>query len=311
MPDRMHMLDTGYPNFSGYEKTSEKVDAIQNYLFMLLEELRFLLRNLDLDNFNEQGIKDLAAAAANAMADKNPEFESVITNILYSNTVITNELYANYGEIADLTVWRLRTDYMRARNYLNGNTADINYIDIHDEQISFITASVATPLRTTQLVRDGLAFYWADEERSHMTCVEATAWPVMVYVYDELTKLSIRFETIQLTNGTTTYAPVITLGAGDENGRSKGYIYKRQNDLLIRYLTSSGEYTDISLNDFVDAKHRRLASCDIDPVEGTVDYTVEGDENTYHITFTISGDTVTYVWPDGHRCEVTIPEDTE
>ena len=308
MPDRMHMLDTGYPNFSGYEKTSEKVDAIQNYLFMLLEELRFLLRNLDLDNFNEQGIKDLAEAAAKALTDfdKNPQFESVVTNILYSNTVITNELYANYGEIADLTVWRLRTDYMRARNYLNGVTADINYIDIHDEEISFITASVASPLRTTQLVRDGLYFYWADEEKTRMTCVEETAWPVQVYVYDELTKLSIKFQTIQLTNGTTTYTPVITLGAGDENGRSKGYIYKRQNDLLLRYLTSAGESTDISLNDYVDAKHRRLASCNIDTTEGTVEYTLEGDETVYGLEFAVDGDTVTYTWPDGFECEVTV-----
>ena len=308
MPDRMHMLDTGYPNFSGYEKTSEKVDAIQNYLFMLLEELRFLLRNLDLDNFNEQGIKDLANAAAEALTkmDKNPEFESVVTNILYSNTVITNELYANYGEIADLTVWRLRTDYQRAWNYLNGTTADINYIDIHDEEIDFITASVASPLRTAQLVRDGLKFYWADETKTRMTCVEETAWPVKVYIYDELTKLSIKFQTITLTNGTTTYAPVITLGAGDENGRSKGFIYKRQNDLLLRYLTSAGENTDISLGDFVDAKHRRLKSCSIDKTNGLVFYKVEGDNTQYSITFSVVGSTVTYTWPDGHTCEVSI-----
>lgn len=308
MPDRMHMLDTGYPNFSGYEKTSEKVDAIQNYLFMLLEELRFLLRNLDLDNFNEQGIKDLAAEAAKALTDfdKNPQFESVVTNILYSNTVITNELYANYGEISDLTVWRLRTDYMRALNYLNGNTGDLNYIDIHDEEIDFNTAAVETPLRTIQLVRDGLYFYWADADHSRMTCVETTPWPVRVYAYKEMTKLTIRFQTITLTNGTTTYAPVITLGAGDENGNSKGFIYKRQSDLLIRYLTSAGEYTDISLNDFVDAKHRRLASCIINSGTGTVAYTVEGDNTVYGLTFTENGDTVTYTWPDGHTCEVTI-----
>lgn len=305
MPDRMHMIDTGFPNFSGYEKTEEKVEAIQNYLFMLLEELRFLLRNLDLDNFNEQGIKDLAAAAAE-MVEK-PDAGTVIADLVISNSVITNELYANYGEIADLTVWRLRTDYARARNYLNGSTADINYIDIHDEQIDFITAAVTEdPPRTAQLVRDGLYFYWADAEHSRMTCVEETPYPVMVYVYEEMTKLSIKFQTITLTNGTTTYAPVITLGAGDENGNSKGFIYKRQNDLLIRYLTGAGQYTDISLNDFVDAKHRRLKSCNIDTNNHKVSYKIEGDNTTYEITYSTSGGTVTYAWPDGHTCAVTI-----
>lgn len=309
MPDRMHMLDTGYPNFSGYEKTSEKVDAIQNYLFILLEELRFLLRNLDLDNFNEQGIKDLATATADALSkmDKNPVFESVVTNILYSNTVITNELYANYGEIADLTVWRLRTDYMRARNCLNGVTADINYIDIHDEQIDFITASVASPLRTTQLIRDGLAFYWADEAHSRMTCVEATAWPVMVYVYRELTKLSVRFQTIALTNGTTTYAPVITLGAGDENGRSKGFIYKGQNELMIRYLTSTGAYTDITLSNYLDlTRLRKPVSLDFSGWDfGFFSETLDGlGADAWTVDFDEDGNPVLLTDSQGHETEV-------
>ena len=306
MPDRMHMIDTGFPNFSGYEKTEEKVEAIQNYLFMLLEELRFLLRNLDADNFNDAGLADLADKLAAAL-EKNPVFDSVVTKILYANTVVTGELYADYGDIADLTVWKLRTDWSRAQKYLRGDTSDINYITIHDEQIDFITATPATPLRAIQLYRDAYTpCWWADDTRTRITVMEDTGIPVMVYAYNELTKLSIRFQTITLTNGTTTYAPVITLGAGDNNGYSKGFIYKRQNDLLIRYLTSAGEYTDISLNDFVDAKHRRLASCEIDSSAGTVSYTVEGDNTAHGLVFTVSGDTATFTWPDGHTCEVTI-----
>ncbi len=305
MPDRMHMIDTGFPNFSGYEKTEEKVEAIQNYLFMLLEELRFLLRNLDADNFNDAGLKDLAALAAE-MVEK-PDAGTVIADLVISNSIITNELYANYGEIADFTVWRLRTDYMRARNYLNGTTADINYIDIHDERIDFITASVTDdPPRTTQLVRDGLSFYWTDADHSRMTCVEETPYPVMVYIYTEMTKLSIKFRTITLTNGTSAYAPVITLGAGDENGNSRGYLFKRQNDLVLRYVDSAGHDTDVTLSDFVDAKHRRLKSCAINKSAGRVNYTVEGDSTTYQLSFSVSGSTAAFTWPDGHTCEVSI-----
>ncbi len=306
MPDRMHMIDTGCPNFSGYEKTEETVEAIQNYLFMLLEELRFLLRNLDADNFNDAGLADFAEKLAAAL-EKNPVFDSVVTNILYSNTVVTGELYADYGDIADLTVWKLRTDWSRAQKYLRGDTSDINYVTIHDEQIDFITATPETPLRTIQLYRDpSTPCWWADDTRTRITVMEDTGIPVKVYAYRELTKLSIRFQTITLTNGTTTYAPVITLGAGDENGRSKGFIYKRQNDLLIRYLTSSGEYTDISLNDFVDAKHRRLKSCAINKSAGRVNYTVEGDSTAYQLSFSVSGSTAAFTWPDGHTCEVSI-----
>ena len=306
MPDRMHLIDTGFPNFSGYEKTEEKVEAIQNYLFMLLEELRFLLRNLDGDNFNDAGLAEIAQSVAAAL-EKNPVFDSVVTNILYSNTVVTGELYADYGDIADLTVWKLRTDWARAQKYLRGDTSDINYITIHDEQIDFITATPATPLRAIQLYRDAnTPCWWADGTKSRMTVTENTGIPVMVYAYNELTKLSIRFRTIPLTGGGTTFAPVVTLGAGDENGNSRGYIFKRQNDMVLRYVDSAGHDTDITLSDFVDAKHRRLKTCSINKSNGTVVYTVEGDSTARGLTFTVNGTAVTYTWPDGHSCEVTI-----
>ncbi|MBR4703233.1 MAG: hypothetical protein IKO91_05255 [Oscillospiraceae bacterium] len=315
MPDSMHMIDAGLPRWNGSESTEEKVSAIQNYLFMLLEELRYLLRHLGKDNFTQAGAQEVVEQAfggdGSGTGETNNYFETLISeiilaNTILSNTVVTNELYANYGDIADLTVWKLRTDYLRAQNYLHGSRADVNYISIHEEQIDFITASVASPLRTEQLSRDGRPYYWTDESRTRMTCMEATPWPVTVYVYDELTKMSVRFQELMTTQGTTTYGPVIVLGAGDGQGNSKGYIFKEQNDLLIRYVTSGVEETDIALSDFVDAKHRRLASCTIDTGNGTVDYTVEGSEEEYGLTFTVDGDTVTYTWPDGHECVVNV-----
>ena len=309
------MIDAGLPRFSGGESTEEKVSAIQNYLFMLLEELRYLLRHLGKDNFTQAGAQEVVEQAfggdGSGAGAQNNFLETLIARTILgdtviSNTVVTNELYASYGDIADLTVWKLRTDYLRAQNYLHGSKADVNYISIHDEQIDFITASVASPLHAEQLTRDGRSYYWTDESRTRMTCMDVTPWPVTVYGYDELTKMSVRFQEIMTTQGTLTYAPVLVLGAGDNQGNSKGYIFKEQNDLLIRYVTSGGEETDITLSDYVDAKHRRLASCEIDTVNGTVIYTVEGDETEYGLTFAADGDTVTYHWPDGHECEVSI-----
>ncbi len=311
----MHMIDAGLPRWSGGESTEEKVSAIQNYLFMLLEELRYLLRHLGKDNFTRAGAQEVVEQAfggdGSGAGAQNNFLETLIArtilgDTILSNTVVTNELYASYGDVADLTVWKLRTDYLRAQNYLHGSQADVNYISIHDEQIDFITASVASPLHAEQLTRDGRPCYWTDETRTRMTMMEETPWPVTAYVYDEMTKLSVRFQEILTTQGTLTYAPVLVLGAGDNQGNSKGYIFKEQNDLLIRYVTSGGEETDVTLSDFVDAKHRRLKSCVIDTVNGTVNYTVEGDEEEYGLTFAVDGDTVTYTWPDGFECEVSV-----
>lgn len=56
----------------------------------------------------------------------------------------------------------------------------------------------------------------------------------------------------------------------------------------------------------ITAKPQRLASCDIDIDNGTVDYTLEGDSNTYGLTFVTSGDSITYTWPDGFTCTITV-----
>ena len=308
MPDSMHMIDAGLPRWSGGESTEEKVEAIQNYLFMLLEELRYLLRHLGAENFTRAGAEELVVQAleGGSLPEKTGLFETLIAETIINNSFYTNELYSTYGEVADLTVWRLRTDFMRAQNYLRGNLGDLNYIDIHGEQLDFITGRVKTPLREMQLTRDGLAFYWTDETRSRMTCLQETAWPVMVYEYEEEVKLSLRFEEYTLSGGGSTYAPVLILGAGDEHGFSRGYLFKEQNDMILRFVDAAGGNTDVRLSDFVDAKHRRLASCGIDTTAGRVTYTLEGDETEYGLTFAAEGDSVTYTWPDGFECEVTV-----
>jgi hypothetical protein len=42
-----------FPNFEGNETTEEKVDQIQNYLYMLVEQLRYSMANIGKENFNE------------------------------------------------------------------------------------------------------------------------------------------------------------------------------------------------------------------------------------------------------------------
>ena len=125
----------------------------------------------------------------------------------------------------------------------------------------------------------------------------------MVYSYAELVKMEEAF--IQAGG---LYQPRIVLGAGDGNGNSRGYIYKEQDDLLMRFVNSAGNNVDLKFTDdgFVDAKHRRLKSCYIDSNSGTIAYTVEEDDTVHGLLFEEDGDTVKYIWEDGFECEVTI-----
>lgn len=53
MPTSLLSTDTMFPNFKGNETTEEKVDQIQNYLYMLVEQLRYSMANIGAENFNE------------------------------------------------------------------------------------------------------------------------------------------------------------------------------------------------------------------------------------------------------------------
>lgn len=64
-------------------------------------------------------------------------------DIVVSNTIITQTLAAEKGNIAELTVDQLDTSD-KVQNYLSENKADVNYIKAYDQHIEFITAVYAT-----------------------------------------------------------------------------------------------------------------------------------------------------------------------
>ena len=48
MPSNWLYIDTNFPAFTGEEAANEKIETVQNYLFLLVEQLRYTLRNLSL-----------------------------------------------------------------------------------------------------------------------------------------------------------------------------------------------------------------------------------------------------------------------
>lgn len=59
MPSNLLSADTGFPQFTAQTSDREKIEQINSYLFMLLEQLRYILGNLDGDNFNEAGLAEI------------------------------------------------------------------------------------------------------------------------------------------------------------------------------------------------------------------------------------------------------------
>ena len=50
MPSNWLFVDTNFPTFTGEESTEDKISTMQNYMFMLVEQLRYSMHHLDSSN---------------------------------------------------------------------------------------------------------------------------------------------------------------------------------------------------------------------------------------------------------------------
>lgn len=294
-------LDTGFPDRSGDER--QQLAAVYDYLVLLLENLRYILRNLSPENFNAQETLDWIG-------------DHIETNTVISETLITNELYAEYGAIADLTVDELRTDYQKAARYLAGNTAALDYLYIHDEQIDFLTGTVrredGVPL-TEQLHHRGRYFWWTDAGMTRMTSLEQTAWPVTVYQYSELLKGTLRFEDYTPPGSqTVTKVPTFVLGAGYGNAqdpaKGKGFLRKGTNSFDIWLHNRQGENRGLFIGeDYTDLVGlRKSARLDFSGWDaGRFSETPDGAAaQTYLVEFDAQDRPVKLTDAAGHETEV-------
>lgn len=240
MPSSFLSVDTNFPKQTGDVKQDTK--TILNYLYMLMENLRYMLYNLSPNNFNSNELSNFVDEIRAGV---------VAAETVISNTVITEVLYAQYGTIAELTVDSLQSGN-KIINYLNSDTSDINFIDIHDQTISFITGE--TEGLTEQLVdKNGIPLYWkgavtAETYKTVGMSTEITAYPVIVYDYDETIKQTMSFE---MDSESGYYVPKLIMGAGSgvgDNGKAK--IYKDGSGFYIDYFGSvTGEKWTIRITD--------------------------------------------------------------
>ena len=163
---------------------------------------------------------------------------SATIDVVISNTVIVNNLYAERGNIAELTVDQLDTSDKVAK-YLLEDTSDVNYIKAYDQNIEFVTASTDGTETEQAEDRDGNPLYWIDEDHA-ATTTDVTDYPVTIYVYEELSKLKVFFKD---DNGV--YIPQLELGAGGGvpgyPDRGKGFIYKDSEGLLLKFIKNNGQ----------------------------------------------------------------------
>ena len=185
----------------------------------------------------------------------------VFDGALGADAVFTDSLYAEQGDIAELTVDRLSTS-RRVRLYNLRNTGDDNFLEIQDNYLRLITGTVifdsGSPLTEQATNRSGQGLYWSeipysinaqgyplDEDGNQIYATTDQPTPgegetldqykVMVYQYTELVKSEYSFF-----NESGTYVPKLVMGAGDNNGRTKGILHKAADGFDITFEDSNG-----------------------------------------------------------------------
>ncbi len=259
-------------------------------------------------------------------------------NINVSGQLSADALYTTYGDMANLTVDRLRTS-RRIVLYLAGNTADDNFIDIHNEEMELIagvyndsaTGSylnhsgnvIYTTGYTQALNPSGVPLFWeGDPEgegvvigtdgypykngvRIFMTTIN-TGWPVFVYTYDEDVKARLAF--IYNTERGY-YEPQLVMGAGDGSGHNIGRIHKTGNSMDVMFIDAQGQDVGarLGVNGYLDLYGlRKTVRIDFSRWNsGSFKETVDGGIDTeYEVTFDASGRPVSIRDEVGHYTEV-------
>lgn len=239
-------------------------------------------------------------------------------NVDVSGQLSADALYAALGEIADLSVNRLSTS-RRVVKYLAGDTTDDNFIRVAEQSLEFV-AGIAKSTTEQAKNPNGELIYWeadpsgasigsdgypyANGERI-FTTTKQTSWPVMVYQYEEQVKRAISFQ-----SDGKYYYPVDVFGAGDNNGKQRGYLVKRQNSLELTYETSTGKQLGLAARDegYLDLMGvRKTVGLNFSGWDkGSWGVLLEGvtEMLNYGVTLNSAGVPIKITYPDGTDCPI-------
>jgi len=85
MPSNWSMIDNNFPSFTGEERPREQIAQLQNYLMLLVEQLKYQLNNLSAINWNDSALKDL-------QADTTKDVEEELGNVAWDLSQTATDL---------------------------------------------------------------------------------------------------------------------------------------------------------------------------------------------------------------------------
>lgn len=103
MPNNLMMADVNFPDLSG-KSQKEQISTITNYLFMLLEQLRYVLNNLGISNFNESELDGMQKQFTGPIQIQVTDMKGNISTLFADVGEIVNQVEDVEGNYSSLQI---------------------------------------------------------------------------------------------------------------------------------------------------------------------------------------------------------------
>lgn len=130
MPSNWLYSDTNFPSFTQKESASDKIETMQDYLFMLVEQLRYTLHNLDLSNMNKTAADGFVKTITQPIYAEIKNAEGSITQLGVTADGLAARIGDAEGNITQLqaTAQGLSASISNLNGSVTNLTADVNGI---------------------------------------------------------------------------------------------------------------------------------------------------------------------------------------
>ena len=150
MPSNILTADTSFPQLTDEQSPGEKITLLTNYLYMLLEQLRYTLNNLGEDNFNETEFQNIANIITEPVYIQLESAEGDIAELQVTATSLTSRISDAEGNISTLTQ-TVNGMTLSVSNGSSGSTIRLlaNGVEISSQRITFSGMVTYTDLATS------------------------------------------------------------------------------------------------------------------------------------------------------------------
>lgn len=151
MPNSLQTLDTSFPKIDDHQTTEENFLQVTNYLYMLLENLRYTLGNLGEENFNDTELDDIAKMIREPVWARIEDTEGNINTLNVTAENLLSQMSSLDGSMS--TLQQTSNTLMTRVQDAEGNLSSLT------QTVYGMTLSVTngTSSSTIKLMQDGVA----------------------------------------------------------------------------------------------------------------------------------------------------------